>query len=588
MRKKSAAAAGLITGVRFATKSLEPSLMRRSAIDQGIIMGGSFLTGFLSGAVAGKALQILPFPKSGPAVKVLGVVAASARSAQVLNTRDPDTPPSTDETEAWAESGAEVLSALALTGLGGKHLPATKLTTTSALVAATAIEGKAALDRRQDQPDLKYLATATGVAAGLNLVVVGLVGIVVGGAKLAGHLAPPRRSTRSLATLAGAVATVAVLGLGAKVGTKALLGKIAAGNRSTEISYAELPESTTVSGGRYSLAAYDTLGLQGRRLVSEYTHVEDIEDLMGEPVRAVPVRAYVGLGSAETEDERIELAIQELRRAGGFERSLIIAASPAGTGYVNYIAIEAAELMARGDVATVAVQYGEVPSMLSITKVGEAARLYAKLVRRLREEVESIGRPIRIAAYGESLGSITCQIGVLQASEDRDGLIVDHALWVGTPQGSRLFAELTASGVPVFDQFLDVEAYLAAGNEPPSILLLNHDNDPVTKFTPTLAYRMPDWLKTTTRGRNMDPHQRWLPGIAFWQALIDTKNAATVVPGEFFSTGHDYRADLAEFIRLAYGFSDVSAEQMEAIEARLRRSEISRAERIAVGRVQSA
>jgi uncharacterized membrane protein len=379
-----------------------------------------------------------------------------------------------------------------------------------------------------------------------------------------------------------------MLGFGAKVGTKALLGKIASGNRSTEISYAELPDSTTVSGGRYSLAAFDTLGLQGRRLVSEYTHVEDIEDLMGEPIRAVPVRAYVGLGSADTEDERIELAIQELRRAGGFERSLIIAASPAGTGYVNYIAIEAAELMARGDVATVAVQYGEVPSMLSITKVGEAARLYAKLVRRLREEVESVGRPIRIAAYGESLGSITCQIGVLQASEDRDGLIVDHALWVGTPQGSQLFAELTASGVPVFDQFLDVEAYLAAGNEPPRILLLNHDNDPVTKFTPTLAYRMPDWLKTTTRGRNMDPHQRWLPGIAFWQALIDTKNAATVVPGEFFSTGHDYRADLAEFIRLAYGFSDVSAEQMEAIEARLRRSEIARAERIAVGRVQSA
>jgi len=140
----------------------------------------------------------------------------------------------------------------------------------------------------------------------------------------------------------------------------------------------------------------------------------------------------------------------------------------------------------------------------------------------------------------------------------------------------------------VFDQFLDVEAYLAAGNDAPSVLLLNHDNDPVTKFTPTLAYRMPDWLKTTKRGRNMDPHQRWLPGIAFWQALIDTKNAATVVPGEFFSTGHDYRADLAEFIRLAYGFGDVSADQMSAIETRLRSSEISRAERIAEGRIQSA
>ena len=81
---------------------------------------------------------------------------------------------------------------------------------------------------------------------------------------------------------------------------------------------------------------------------------------------------------------------------------------------------------------------------------------------------------------------------------------------------------------------------------------------------------------------------RWLPGISFWQLLIDTKNAATVIPGEFFSTGHDYRADLAEFVRAAYRFDDVSPAQMEAIEARLRRSEITRAERIAEGRIGAA
>ena len=32
----------------------------------------------------------------------------------------------------------------------------------------------------------------------------------------------------------------------------------------------------------------------------------------------------------------------------------------------------------------------------------------------------------------------------------------------------------------------------------------------------------------------MEPNQRWIPGVSFWQTLIDTKNAATVVPGEFF------------------------------------------------------
>jgi len=69
--------------------------------------------------------------------------------------------------------------------------------------------------------------------------------------------------------------------------------------------------------------------------------------------------------------------------------------------------------------------------------------------------------------------------------------------------------------------------------------------------------------------------------VTFWQTAIDTKNAATVIPGEFFATGHDYRADLAEFVRAAYGFDDVAPQQMERIEAQLRRSEMARADRIA-------
>jgi uncharacterized membrane protein len=69
--------------------------------------------------------------------------------------------------------------------------------------------------------------------------------------------------------------------------------------------------------------------------------------------------------------------------------------------------------------------------------------------------------------------------------------------------------------------------------------------------------------------------------VTFWQTAIDTKNAARVIPGEFKALGHDYRADLAEFVRAAYDLEGVSAEQMESVEARLRRSEIERAARIA-------
>jgi uncharacterized membrane protein len=581
--------AGLITGVRFAVKSLEPSLMPRSAIDQGMIMGGSFLTGYIAGASVGAVVSATPIPGSGRALRIAGVVAAGARSADALRSHDPTAPPPVDESEAWAEVGTEVLSSLALAGIASrKQPPVTQVATLAAVAASTGIDAQGALAIRSDAPDAAYIATSVGVATALNAAVATLAGIVRLGGYGARKAVGRTGATGTAATVVGSLATIGALVLGVRTAARVGLAKIAAGNRATEIAYAAPPEPSSVSGSKFSLASYDTLGLQGRRLVSEVTSPEAIEEVMGTSATHSPIRVYVGLGTAETEKDRIEVAIQELKRTGGFDRSIIIAASPAGTGYVNYIAAEAAELMALGDVATVAVQYGEVPSMLSINKVGDAARVYAGLVTRLRAEVDALDRPIRIAAYGESLGAITCQMGVLEASVSSTDLIVDDALWVGTPQGSELFVALTSSGTPVFDHHNDVVSYLESGSDIPGVFFLNHDNDPVTKFTPQIAYEMPDWLKTASRGRGMDPHQRWLPGIAFWQGLIDTKNAATVVPGEFFSTGHDYRADLAECVRTAYGFSDTTDEQMVRIEARLRQSEITRADNISQGRVQTA
>jgi hypothetical protein len=54
------------------------------------------------------------------------------------------------------------------------------------------------------------------------------------------------------------------------------------------------------------------------------------------------------------------------------------------------------------------------------------------------------------------------------------------------------------------------------------------------------------------------------------------KNAmAPTSPGEFEANGHDYRADLARFVREAYGLG-CSEEQMEQVEAALRRYEVLR------------
>src|SRR5207244_5300397 len=85
-------------------------------------------------------------------------------------------------------------------------------------------------------------------------------------------------------------------------------------------------------------------------------------------VRA-PVRAFAGLASAPTVDSRVDRVMQDLERLGAFERSVICIASPTGSGYVNYVAVESLEYLTRGDCATVALQYSLRPSFLSLDRV---------------------------------------------------------------------------------------------------------------------------------------------------------------------------------------------------------------------------
>ena len=572
----------------MATKAYQPSLMRRSAIDQGIIVGGSFVTGFVGAATISRTFDILPDAATNPLLKAAGAVAAGAQTAQMLGASTSGPEQLNPEHAGWLEAGSELLSAVALSRLitdDGFWLP--RAIALSTFTASTVLDTREILDARSDEPDAKYVATSVGVGTGASMALGGIAGLVTLGAWLPGKISGAGPIGRAAGGAIGAVGVAAALGYAGRYGASGVISKISAGNRATEIAYSDAPTSSSVTGGSESEATYDTLGLQGRRLVSEVVTADDIEEVMHEPARATPVRIYIGLDSAETEDDLIDLAIGELVRTNAFDRSTIIAASPAGTGYVNYIAAEAAELMSRGDCVTVAVQYGTLPSMLSMNKVEKAARIYATLLTRIRGEITARGSSSDLCAYGESLGATTGQRGV-EAASTLPSLVVDRALWVGTPNGSSLFERLTTDhGVPVFDDPRALAKYLET-HEAPRIVFLNHDNDPVTHFAPEDAYRMPAWLGQPDRGRGTDPNQRWLPGVAFFQGLIDTKNAATVIPGEFFSTGHDYRADLGAFVKAAFGFSDVDTKQMERIEARLRASEVARAQRIDLGKIHTA
>ncbi|MCL1597681.1 MAG: hypothetical protein M3094_00745, partial [Actinomycetia bacterium] len=104
-RKRSSLIAGTVTGLRFAIKSFEPSLMPRSAVDQGLITGGSFLTGFLTGSAIGRTVGVVPLLAASPVLRFAGLAATGIRSAQVARSRIGPTEMQHTPAGAWAETG---------------------------------------------------------------------------------------------------------------------------------------------------------------------------------------------------------------------------------------------------------------------------------------------------------------------------------------------------------------------------------------------------------------------------------------------------------------------------------------------------
>src|SRR4029078_7918897 len=94
-----------------------------------------------------------------------------------------------------------------------------------------------------------------------------------------------------------------------------------------------------------------------------------------------PLRVYVGLRSAGTLEARARLALEELKRVGGFERSALGGVSPAGTGWVDPAALDSVEYLHGGDVASVAMQYSYLASWLYLLVApGYCARAFAAML----------------------------------------------------------------------------------------------------------------------------------------------------------------------------------------------------------------
>ncbi|OAN42529.1 hypothetical protein A4X20_00520 [Mycolicibacterium iranicum] len=314
------------------------------------------------------------------------------------------------------------------------------------------------------------------------------------------------------------------------------------------------PQEPERSGSPESFAAWDTLGYQGRNFVGAGPRADELARINGRPAKE-PIRAYVGLQTADTDEARMAVLLSELERTGAFDREVLVIAPTTGTGWINPIAARSLEMMYNGDSAIVGSQYSYLPSWISFLgdrqKSMESGRMMIDAVHERWVQLPEDRRP-RLVLYGESLGSMAGQ-GAFDWLPDISRMGFSSVLWVGPPNASPLWRGITVRrdpGTPEveprydngrtvrFSQGNDAAQIAADAAQPwdePRVLFLQHSSDPIVWWSQDLLFTRPDWLSEPP-GRDRTRSMRWYPIITFWQVAADMTNATSVPGGH----GHNY------------------------------------------------
>lgn len=350
-------------------------------------------------------------------------------------------------------------------------------------------------------------------------------------------LAATRVGTRMLpAWIAGALALVLVgwavlAALNTFVLERTLDGLnagFALGDR--DLSGAPAPPTSRVrSGGPDSDVVWEEAGREGRRFLTRGPSTEDLSDISPGTV-VEPVRVFVGRASADTVEERVDLAMSEMERFGGFDRSALLVVIPTGTGWINEQLVQPLEYFYGGDVATVTVQYSHLPSPLAfISESAAAGDTAVALFEAVEKRVASAGgeRPDLYIA-GESLGSFGGSQVFDSLADSRAR--VDGAVWVGPPETMRLRREAERvrepgspqvrpvvgdGGTFVFaNRVADIEGTTAHS------VFLQHGDDPIVWWDWDTLADEPDWLEEPLDA-SVNPAIRWTPVTTFLQLAVD-------------------------------------------------------------------
>ncbi|MBI2577574.1 MAG: alpha/beta-hydrolase family protein [Candidatus Wildermuthbacteria bacterium] len=239
-----------------------------------------------------------------------------------------------------------------------------------------------------------------------------------------------------------------------------------------------------------------------------------------------PIRLYAGIDNEASLEKRVDLILQEFERTKAFERKAVMIFTPSGTGWVNPVAVEAAEEALDGDIASVAMQYSNNAAVLQylIDKdiPGEASSLLFSKLRARLDALPKDKQP-KLYVYGESLGSLGSQDIFAGKSAGEIAGRVDGALWVGSPSASKLWSSLFGKASTQIVRFgTSAEDFESIPGQwgPSRVAFLYNATDPVVWFTTRLAYQPPAWLKEP-RAEGIDKHMQWRPVVTMGHIFFE-------------------------------------------------------------------
>lgn len=312
------------------------------------------------------------------------------------------------------------------------------------------------------------------------------------------------------------------------------------------------PANPLASGSNDSLIQWDSLGHEGQNFVANGPTQASLSAFLAKPAMD-PIRVYAGLRSAPDNRARAKLALEELKRVGGFERSILIIGTPTGNGWHDPGAVDSLEYLHGGDSAIVAMQYSYLPSWLILlvdpTRSTNSAKALFDEIYGYWTTLPKNARP-ELYLYGMSLGSLSTEV-----SADPFALLedpVNGGVLVGPPFASTIWPVLTENRNPQSPYWLptfrdgSLVRFTARENAldiPEAewgdlrFVYVQYASDPMIFFSPDLLFEKPEWL-IGERGPDVSPYLSWYPIVTFLQLAFDLPTSASVPAGY----AHNYGA----------------------------------------------